>query len=132
MLQRDRIPFTEVRGVFNLLVNEFPEVEYHLGVPSNLVVNPDFEAGIMQIGKGTPLTASQQLAVMSLVKLDNPVTLMEAESDDEEESYAMRVAKQLKQEELATRKYDQFMNLDVIPGTSVNCERLFSLTPRTS
>ena len=71
MLQRDRIPFTEVRGVFNLLVNEFPEVEYHLGVPSNLVVNPDFEAGIMQIGKGTPLTASQHLAVMSLVKLDN-------------------------------------------------------------
>jgi hypothetical protein len=102
-------------------------MEYHLGVPSNLVVNPDFETGIMQIGKGTPLTASQQLAVMSLVKLDNPVTLMEAESDDEEESYAMKVARQLKQEELATRKHDQFMNLDVIPGTSVNCERLFSL-----
>jgi hypothetical protein len=30
---------------------------------------------------------------MSLVKWDNPVTLMEAESDDEEESYAVRVAK---------------------------------------
>ena len=127
MLQRDRIPFTEVRGIFNLLVNDFPDMEYHLGVTSHLVVNPDFEAGIMRIGKGTPLTASQQLAVMSLVKWDNPVTLMEAESDDEEESYAVRVAKRLKQEESATIKRDQFMNLDVIPETSVNCERLFSL-----
>ena len=39
----------------------------------------------------------------------------------------MRVAKQLKQEKLATTKRDQFMDLDVIPGMSVICERLLSL-----
>jgi hypothetical protein len=83
----------------------------------------------MRIWIETPLTAGEQLAVMSLVKLDNTVALIEAESYDEEESYAVRVAEQLKQEELATITRDhQLMNLDVIPGTSVNCERLFSLT----
>ena len=127
MLQRDGIPFTEVRGIFNLLVIDFPEMAHHLGVTSHLVVNRDFEAGIMRIGKETPLTVSQQRAVTSLVKVDNPMTVMEEESDDDDVSYAVRVAKRLKQEEMATVKRDQFMNLDVIPGTSVNCERLFSL-----
>ena len=128
MLQRDGIPFTEVRGIFNQIVIDFPEMAHHLGVGSHLVVDPNFEAGIMRIGKGTQLTAAQQLAVASLVKLDNSVTIMEAESDEDEDvNYAVRVAKRLKQEELATVKRDQFMNLDVIPGTSVNCERLFSL-----
>jgi hypothetical protein len=35
MLQRDRIPFTEMRGIFNLLVIDFPEMDYHLGVASH-------------------------------------------------------------------------------------------------
>ena len=52
---------------------------------------------------------------------------MEQESDDEDVSYAVRVAKRLKQEEMETVKREQFVNLDMIPGTLVNCERLFSL-----
>ena len=42
-------------------------------------------------------------------------------------TYAVRVVKRLKQEERQTVKRDHYVNLDVIPGTSVNCERLFSL-----
>ena len=90
------------------------------------MINPDFELGIMQIAKGMPLTAAQQVAVPSLVKLDHPVSL-DLESDEEEASYAVRVAKRLKQEEMETINGEQFVNLDVIPGTSVNCERLFLL-----
>jgi hypothetical protein len=127
MLQRDAIPFTEVRGIFNLLVVDFPEMDFHLGTTSRLVINPDFESGIMRIVKGTPLTAAEQGAVSRLVKMDMAVSLMESESDDEDVSYAVRVAKRLKQEEMETVKREQFVNLDVIPGTSVNCERLFSL-----
>ena len=126
MLKRDGIPFTEVRGVFNLVIVDFPEMDYHLGEESRLVINPDFELGIMRIAKGTPLTAAQQVVVSSLVKLDHPVPL-DLESDEEEESYAVRVAKRLKQEEMETIKREQFVNIDVISGTSVNCERLFSL-----
>ena len=55
------------------------------------------------------------------------MSLKELESDDEDDSYAVRVAKRLRQEEMETIKCDQFVNLDVIPGTSVNCEWLFSL-----
>jgi hypothetical protein len=44
------------------------------------------------------------------------------------DNYAVsRVVKILKQEERQTVKRDHYVNLDVIPGTSVNCERLFSL-----
>ena len=81
----------------------------------------------MRIAKGTTLTATQLVAVSSLVKMDMPMSLMESESDDEDVSYAVRVAKRLRQEEMETIRRDQFVNLDVIPGTSVNCERLFSL-----
>jgi hypothetical protein len=100
---------------------------HHLGTTSSLVINPDFESGIMQIVKGTPLTAAEQCAVSRLVKVDTTVILTEPGSDDEDVSYAVRVAKRLKQEEMKTVKREQFVNLDVIPGTSVNCERLFSL-----
>ena len=111
MLQRDGIPFTEVRGIFNLVIADFPEMDYHLGEESRLVINPDFELGIMRIAKGTPLTAAQQVAVSSLVKLDHSEAL-DSESDKEQEaSYAVRVAKRLKQEEMETIKREQFVNL---------------------
>ena len=118
-----------MKGVLNLLllVVDFPEMDHHLGTTSRLVINPDFESGIMRILKGTPLTAAEQVAVSSVVKMDKAVSLMESESDDEDVSYAVRVAKRLKQEEMETVKHEQFVNLDVIPGTLVNCERLFSL-----
>ena len=128
MLQRDGIPFSEMRGILNLLIIDFPEMEHHLGRTSSLVINPDFEEGIMGIAKGTTtLTAAQLVAVSSLVKMEMPVYMTESDSDDEDVSYAVRVAKRLKQEEMETIKREQFVNLDVIPGTSVNCERLFSL-----
>ena len=127
MLQRDGISFSEVRGIFNLLIIDFAEMEHHLDRTSSLVINPDFEEGIMRIAKGTTLTAAQLVAVSSPVKMDMPVSLMESDSDDEDVSYAVRVAKRLKQEEMETTKREQFVTLDVIPGTSVNSERLFSL-----
>ena len=58
----------------------------------------------MRIAKGTTLTAAQLVAVSSLVKMDMPVSLTESDSDDEDVSYAVRVAKRLKQEEMETIK----------------------------
>jgi hypothetical protein len=125
MLQRNGIPFSKVRGIFNLLIIDFPKMEHHLGrTSSSLVINPDVEEGMMRIAKGTTLTAAQLVAVSSLVKMDMPVSLMESDSDDEDESYVVRVAKRLKQEETETIKQEQFVNGDVIPGTLVSCERL--------
>ena len=83
---RDGILFSKVRGIFNLLIINFPEMEHHLGRMSSLVINPDFEEGIMWIAKGTStLTAAQLVAVSSLVKMDMPVSsLTESESDNED------------------------------------------------
>ena len=127
MLQRDGIPFSELRGVFNLLIIDFPEMEHHHGRTSSMVIKTNFEEGIMWIAKGTTLTAAQLVAVPSLVIMDMPVSSMESESDDKDVSYAVRGAKRLRQKEMETIKRDQCVNLDVIPGMSVNCERLLSL-----
>ena len=117
MLQKDGIPFSDMRGGFNLLIINFPEMEHHLGRTSSLVINPDFEEGIMRIAKGSStFTAAQLVAVSSLVKIDMPVSLMELGSDDEDASYAVRAAKRFRQEEMETIKRNQFVNLDVIPG----------------
>ena len=44
LLQRDGISLMEVRSIFNVLVQDFPErMEYHLGTESCLVMNPDFD-----------------------------------------------------------------------------------------
>jgi hypothetical protein len=52
---------------------------YHLGTESCLVVNSDFETGIMRILKGQPLTFEQQAAVSALASIDQG-----QESDDED------------------------------------------------
>ena len=46
---------------------------------------------------------------------------------DGNDNYAVKVVKRLKQEERQAVKRDHCINLDVIPGTSVKCERFFSL-----
>lgn len=140
MLQRDGISFVEVRNIFDVLVLDFPEMEHHLGQRSFLVIDPDFEKGVMCISKGMPLTLEQKAAVTNLVKVEQQQSLDSSSGNEDEsntinmliaddsESYAERVAKRLKlQTRLENLGRKQFVNLDVIPGTSVNCERLFSL-----
>ena len=109
LLQRDGISFTEVRSIFSVLVQDFAEMEqHHLGTESCLVVNPDFEMGIMRIFKGMPLTLEQQAAVSALASIDQGGQ----EWDDEDgfddgnvnESYAVRVVKRLKLEDWQTVK----------------------------
>ncbi|KAI2506038.1 hypothetical protein MHU86_8359 [Fragilaria crotonensis] len=133
LLQRDGIPFVEVRNIFKVLIEDFPEMEHHLGERSSLVVDPDFELGIMRISRGMPLTREQQNAVRNLVKPDIP-DVVDIDSDDindaeedVDESYASQVVKRLKLQMRETVQREQYCNLDVIPATSVNCERLFSL-----
>jgi hypothetical protein len=133
LLQQDGIPFVKVRNFFNVLIEDFPEMEHHLGERSSLVVDPDFEVGIMRISRGMPLTREQQNAVKNLVKPDTPEVadidnddLNDAE-EDVDESYASQVVKRLKLQMRETVQREEYCNLDVIPATSVNCKRLFSL-----
>jgi len=45
LLQQDGIPFVKVRNIFNMLIEDFPEMEHHLGKRPPLVVDPNFEVG---------------------------------------------------------------------------------------
>ena len=131
LLQRDGSPFVEVRNIFNVLIEDFPEMEHHLGERSSLVVDRDFEEGIMRISRGMPLRHEQQNAVKNLVKPDVVVDMasdyLNDAEEDMDESYASQVVKRLKVQMREKVQREQYCNLDVIPATSVNCERLFSL-----
>ena len=125
-LQDDGIRFVEVlQGTFDLLIEYFPDIglEHHRGHESSHVIDKNFEAGISE---GVPPSLQQQAAVVNFVKsgqggggagrVETSVRLEEATGDNDE-GYAVCVAKRL--------KIQKFENS--IPGTSVNCERLFSL-----
>lgn len=68
MLQRDGIPFVEVRGLFDVILRDYPDMAHHLGKDSSLVINKDFESGVMALSKGVPLQLAQQAAVVGLFK----------------------------------------------------------------
>ena len=139
-LQHDGIPFVEVRSTFDMLIEDFRDMdlEHHLGPESSLVIDKNFEAGVMAIAEGVPLSLQQQAAVVNLIKTGHgrgghgtmeTSARMEGEvADDNEESYAARVAKRLKIQKFENSiGRHQYVNIQVIPGTSVFCERLFSL-----
>ncbi|KAI2514255.1 hypothetical protein MHU86_148 [Fragilaria crotonensis] len=108
-LQRDGIPFVEVRNTFDLLIKDFPDtgLEHYLGKESSLVVDRNFKAGVMAISEGVPLSLAQQAAVVTLVTTcrsaggvvgrgETSARLDEAVLVDDGESYAAQVAKRLK------------------------------------
>ena len=123
-----------------MLISDFPDMglEHHLGPDSSLVIDKNFEDGVMAISKNVPLSLQQQAAVVNLVvkarqggdaagRLEAS-TILEEQAGHEEESYAARVAKRLKVKKFENGVgREQYVNVEVIPGTSVNCERLFSL-----
>lgn len=141
MLQAADLTFVDARRVFDILISDFPQMEHHLGSEGRLVTDKNFEMGVMRLSNGVPLTNDQLNAVANLLKVDRSRDTASLQSfhhgqsdagdtgssDDEEVSYAVRVAKRLKVGMHDERQRDKYMNLDVIPGTSVNCERLFSL-----
>jgi hypothetical protein len=118
-------------------------MRHHIGDDSHLVAYPNFENAVLRISMSMPLLCPlQQDAVVHLVRPEQRRRELLAggqvaeqagsltNNDDDEhdfENYAKRVAKRLKIQMQAQVPRDQYINLDVIPGTSVNCERLFSV-----
>jgi hypothetical protein len=134
MLQGEKMSFVKTRNIFNVLIADFPEMEHHLGTESHLVTDTNFEMGVMCLAGGMPLTQYQLTAVANLAKTDERGgdaafnnEMVDTEDRGEDESYAVRVVKRLKMQMQEHTQREKYMTLDIIPGTSVNCERLFSL-----
>jgi hypothetical protein len=140
MLQRSDMTFLEAQEIFNLFLKDFPDFEGHLADDARIVENKVFEKAVLRVSKGLPLTNEQRHAASILLKSDTTDEDMGALSeedaggdnddydDDNCQSYSQALQIRLKRQ----RKHDlgergeQYVNLDMIPATSVNLERLFS------
>jgi hypothetical protein len=104
------------------------------------VKNPVFEKAIVSISKGMKLTDEQRLEAARLLKSEPELleTTSDSQAGSSEESgaggtpvkerYSETLERRLKrQKTLEAEAPATYCNLDMLPGTSVNCERLFSL-----
>ena len=93
----------------------------------------------MRLACGLQLTEEQQLAAQVLIKPEEAVEPLPEDNADPPvgnnadeirttESNSQLLQWKLKQQkrEVASEQPDVYLNLDMHPGTSVNCERLFS------
>ena len=142
MLQHESVSFVESREIFDHFLTDFPDFSHYISDDALIVENEDFEKAVMRLARGLPLTDAEVALVEPLLKedcppaptvaLDNP-PLAEAGSgasvDDTEASYSDSLQRKLKRQRLEQQEAEKaktYVDLHVLPGTSVNCERLFS------
>ena len=141
-LQKQGITCLNVRDIFDHVLEDYPEFQKHLGVDANIVQDKVFEIATTKIMKGEPLNDIESRAVIRLRKKTNaglPHSLLEddndsptsAESGEEMVSqinYADTIQQRIKRRKSALGSvYDDYICLDLLVGTSVSCERLFSI-----
>ena len=135
MLQRDGMSFVESREIFDRLLRDYPEFQHHIGDAARIIQDEVFEKVVMRISRGLPLSEEQRVAAQLLVKPEeqlNELEIPSAENNDAAgapESYSQTLQRQLKRQkrEAGEQPADIYINLQILPGTSVNCERLFSI-----
>jgi len=138
MLQRDGMTFVESREIFDLFLKDYPEFAHHIGDEAAIIEDEVFEKAVMRLARGLQLTEEQRLAAQVLIK---PEEAVEPQPEDDAdpvgdnadelgatESYSQLLQRKLKRQkrEIASEQQDVYLNLDMLPGTSVNCKRLFS------
>ena len=138
MLQCDGMTFVESREIFDLFVKDYPEFKHYIADDAAIVEDVVFERTIMKIARGLPLSEDERIAGLRLLQPDD--TSLQGNDDassreDAEdhlqgaESYSQALERKLKQQRRITESERSdccYMNLNMLPGTSVNCERLFS------
>jgi len=138
MLQKEAISFVRVREIFDTVMDDYPELGGHLAANAAIVSNPTFERAVSKIAKGHPISDEERDSVSCLLKPVIEDERVQADVSDDidggdstrsnELSYAQKVELRMKRrkscnDDIATK----YINLDVICGTSVECERLFSV-----
>jgi hypothetical protein len=137
VLQREGMTFVESREIFDLFLKDFPDFEHHLGNDANIVTDSVFEKSVVQIARGLPLTDEQKQAATVLLRPEEPmpgdddllVSMEQSTQDDEEKLYAQAIQQKLTRQRREATNWQSphlYINFDILPGTSVDCERLFS------
>ena len=118
------------------MLGDYPELSEHLGPGSKIAVDATFEKAIFQIAKGLVLTPEQRQSVQGLIcptladgtsagSFSDMAVPIETQGSL---TYAQKIQDRVKRQKtgkdtIASKKY---INLDIVAGTSVSCERLFS------
>jgi hypothetical protein len=138
MLQHERMSFVESREIFDLFLTDYPDFAHYISDDALIVENELFEKAVMRIARNLPLSDEQEALMVPLLKEEYPavealLVLDEQEgsrdSDNQNTTYSEELQRKLKRrriEQLQAERAKVYVDLSVVPGTSVNCERLFS------
>lgn len=145
-LQDPKITMSDVRMLFDFVIEKFPEMSYYLSSNAEIIQNPVLERAIVKIQDNQPLTA-EEIACAQCFELSSTTSTVEAGTDEESESFAELALKKRRVTPTSVLSYHgtrasdgrrgrrrecvqvqpQYQPLDYIPPTSNICERFFSL-----
>ncbi len=140
MLQRDEMTFVESRAIIDLFLKDYPEFAHQIGDEAAFTEDEVFEKAVMRLARGLQLTEEQQIAAQVLIKPEEAVDPPPEDDADPApvgdnadeirttESYSQLLQRKLKRQkrEVTSEQQEVYLNLDMLPGTTVNCKRLFS------
>ncbi len=137
MLQREGMSFVESREIFDLFLTDYPSFAHYISDDALIVESELFEKAVMRIAHSLPLSDEQEALVVPLLKEASPAveeSVLDNEGsnndlDNQSVSYSEELQRKLKRQRielLQAEKAKVYIDLNVVPGTSVNCERLFS------
>jgi hypothetical protein len=134
-LQEEGITFVRVREMFDTILENYPELNGHIGADASIIVDKVFEKAVIQIAKGQVLTEEQRVQVQGLLRpqlncgghasgtFENIDHQVEGKL-----SYVQKIEARIKRRKTSNDEIaSQYINLDILSGTSVSCERLFSV-----
>lgn len=133
MLQREGMSFVESREIFDLFLKDYPEFAHYISQDALIVENELFEKAVMRVARGLSISEDQEALLAPLLKEDskeNEAPTEESRDErDNEVSYSEELQRKLKRQRMEhyeAEKPKLYVDMNVMPGTSVNCERLFS------
>ena len=119
-------------------MTDYPDFAHYISDEARIVESELFEKAVMRLARGLSLSDEQEALLVPLLKqecpaVDDAVVLDEQGGllnvDNRNVSYSEELQRKLKRqriEQSQAEKAKVYIDLNIVPGTSVNCEGLFS------
>lgn len=123
-LQERNVTVSDVRGLFDSVMDEYPDTTPRLSTSASILYSPVFESAVVkvQLGKAAALSRDERSA---LEEFRTPELIPSESSAGATLSLAERALKRQRRE--SVDGYKNFINLRFLLPTSNICERLFSV-----
>ena len=119
-------------------MTDYPDFAHYISDEARIVESELFEKAVMRLARGLSLSDEQEALLVPLLKqecpaVDDAVVLDEQGGllnvDNRNVSYSEELQRKLKRqriEQSQAEKAKAYIDRNIVPGTSVNCERRFS------